>query len=369
MSKVIKFYSDELGSGGVAKVMTIWANYLSEIGHKIYLITLHKKLPFFYVNRNVNLMNIIREEKFKFISIFKNLLLEDLSSKDVTEYNIFNKKFYIKYVFLVKILRLNKSRPVQIYFVHGGSNNLLLRYSVFDLIMLKFAFSVIVVLYQNIGLKENDKIFKFRVIKKMIVNKLKIVEIPNPVIVKPTERGKIKKNVVLSVGRLDPIKGFDLLINAWHLVKLNSTSWKLIIVGDGPERDNLDFLINRLGLNSEVSVLPATSNIEKYYSECRLFISSSTHEGFGLAMVEALYFNLPVISFPTEGARKIIINNYNGIILKDFNVENLALEIQNTLNNEDILKKLAENTQDSVQHLSVEKISRNWEKIWQIKSL
>jgi glycosyltransferase involved in cell wall biosynthesis len=171
------------------------------------------------------------------------------------------------------------------------------------------------------------------------------------------------------VGRLDPIKGFDLLINAWNLAKLNSTSWKLIIVGDGPERDNLNFLINRLGLNSKVIVLPATSNIEKYYSECRLFISSSTHEGFGLAMIEALHFNSPVISFPTEGARKILINNYNGIILKDFNVEDLALGIQNTLNNEDILNKLAEKTQDSVRHLNVEKISKNWEIIWQIKSL
>ena len=98
---------------------------------------------------------------------------------------------------------------------------------------------------------------------------------------------------VLAIGRLEPVKGFDLLIESW--VNVNK---KLLIVGDGPEYSKLNSLIDKHGLGDFISITPSVSKegLIEYYQKASLLIVSSRREGGPRVALEALYLHIPVIS-------------------------------------------------------------------------
>ena len=98
---------------------------------------------------------------------------------------------------------------------------------------------------------------------------------------------------VLAIGRLEPVKGFDLLIESW--VNVNK---KLLIVGDGPEHSKLKSLIDKHGLADFITITPSVSKegLIEYYQKASLLIVSSRREGGPRVALEALYLHIPVIS-------------------------------------------------------------------------
>ena len=98
---------------------------------------------------------------------------------------------------------------------------------------------------------------------------------------------------VLAIGRLEPVKGFDLLIESW--VNVNK---KLLIVGDGPEHSKLNSLIDKHGLGDFITITPSVSkeDLIEYYQKASLLIVSSRREGGPRVALEALYLHIPVIS-------------------------------------------------------------------------
>ena len=98
---------------------------------------------------------------------------------------------------------------------------------------------------------------------------------------------------VLAIGRLEPVKGFDLLIESW--VNVNK---KLLIVGDGPEHSKLNSLIDKHGLGDFITITPSVSKegLVEYYQKASLLIVSSRREGGPRVALEALYLHIPVIS-------------------------------------------------------------------------
>ena len=98
---------------------------------------------------------------------------------------------------------------------------------------------------------------------------------------------------VLAIGRLEPVKGFDLLIESW--VNVNK---KLLIVGDGPEHSKLNSLIDKHGLGDFITITPSVSKegLIEYYQKASLLIVSSRREGGPRVALEALYLHIPVIS-------------------------------------------------------------------------
>ena len=98
---------------------------------------------------------------------------------------------------------------------------------------------------------------------------------------------------VLAIGRLEPVKGFDLLIESW--VNVNK---KLLIVGDGPEHSKLNSLIDKHSLGDFITITPSVSKegLIEYYQKASLLIVSSRREGGPRVALEALYLHIPVIS-------------------------------------------------------------------------
>ncbi len=99
----------------------------------------------------------------------------------------------------------------------------------------------------------------------------------------------------VAVGRLEPVKQYDLLLEAFH--QMQADHWQLTIVGDGSERDNLVQKVHKLGLNQQVHFTGWVNQeaVGDYLDQADVFVLSSRSEGFPLVVLEAVRAGLPVI--------------------------------------------------------------------------
>ena len=149
----------------------------------------------------------------------------------------------------------------------------------------------------------------------------------NPLTLVPGKRSEGNSKKFLAVGRLSyRHKGFDLLIDAFHIFAQKNNEWTLDIVGEGPEEKKYRQKIADYGLEDRIHLLPFTNNIQKYYSEAQVYVLSSRWEGFGLVLVEAMAHGLPVVSsdLPTS---KEIMGDF-GLYFENGNVEQLAQRLE-----------------------------------------
>ena len=106
----------------------------------------------------------------------------------------------------------------------------------------------------------------------------------------------------LAVGRLEKVKGFDLLISSWVNIETN-----LIIVGSGKEKNNLLKLIDKYNLDKKIKIIDGVnrSQLKDIYSDASMLIVSSRNEGGPRVALEALYLEIPVLSTNVGHMNKI----------------------------------------------------------------
>ena len=150
--------------------------------------------------------------------------------------------------------------------------------------------------------------------------------IPNPLTIKPGKPANAKNRRFLTIGRLTPHhKGFDLLIKAFDKFAQHNQDWYLDIVGDGPEKENLNKMIENRYLSRRVKIHPWTENIQMYYSQASVYVSSSRWKDFGLVLVQAMAHGLPVISSDLPSSKEILGDF--GMYFKNGDVDELAKKL------------------------------------------
>ena len=149
----------------------------------------------------------------------------------------------------------------------------------------------------------------------------------NPLTLIPGKMSEGNSHRFLAVGRFSHLhKGFDLLIEAFHLFAQQDSDWKLDIVGEGVEEELYKSLIQKYHLEDRVFIHPFTNNIQDYYSKAQVYVLSSRWEGFGLVLVEAMAHGLPVISsdLPTS---KEIMGDF-ALYFKNGDIKELAQKLE-----------------------------------------
>ena len=114
---------------------------------------------------------------------------------------------------------------------------------------------------------------------------------------------------VISVGRLERVKGFDRLIPIICNIRDNGADVHLWIVGEGTEEKALKQLVQECGLENDVTFTGFQSNPYSLLSRMDLFVCSSRAEGFSLAIAEALILNVPVLSMNCSGPNELLAND------------------------------------------------------------
>lgn len=149
----------------------------------------------------------------------------------------------------------------------------------------------------------------------------------NPLTLQPGRPSTGTSKKFLAVGRFSyRHKGFDLLIDAFHLFAQHNQEWTLDIVGEGSEEALYRQKIADYHLEDRIRLHPFTNHIQDYYSEAQIYVLSSRWEGFGLVLVEAMAHGLPVVSSDLPTSKEIMGNN--ALYFPNGDIEALASKLQ-----------------------------------------
>jgi glycosyltransferase involved in cell wall biosynthesis len=154
--------------------------------------------------------------------------------------------------------------------------------------------------------------------------------------------------MLLSIGRVVELKGFRYAILAMTSIVKNYPDAKLVIVGDGPEKDNLQKLVREKGLGNCVIFLGKLSNHElpKYYATADVYIGPSirtedgAQEAFGIVFVEALASGAAVVSTNVGGISDIIQNKKTGLVVAEKDSFGVALAVEKILSDNSLKNAL-----------------------------
>lgn len=149
----------------------------------------------------------------------------------------------------------------------------------------------------------------------------------NPLTLVPGAPSKGTTKSFLAVGRFShQHKGFDLLIEAFHLFSQKNQEWNLDIVGEGVEEALYKELIQKYSLENRVTIHPFTNQIQNYYSNAQVYVLSSRWEGMPLVLVEAMSHGLPIVSSDLPVSKEILGDF--GLYFKNGDITNLAERLE-----------------------------------------
>lgn len=153
---------------------------------------------------------------------------------------------------------------------------------------------------------------------------------------------------VLFVGRLVYRKGVDILIKAWKELVLCNHSCKLLIAGDGEERDRLKTQCIDSGISESVSFLGHINNIDDYLKVIDIFVIPSRQEGMPNSLLEAMACKLPVIATRIGGATDIIRDGENGLLVSPGSVQELTSAMLRLIGDKHLSDSLAQHAYETI---------------------
>jgi len=333
------------GVGGIETFTINFANKLADMGHQVIIAAeggiLEKKL-----DRKVEFYNV--------------------------NYNLFNFIQFYKSIYLIK--KIIKERKVDV--VHSFSANS----SIVGYIAAKFFRKPkVVIIGTPMGLKNSPNEFSLKTFLKNICfvlfsDKLLAIsgEIKKALIKAGANPNKItdfniigldllKYNIsehngntfrkeinvgkdvpiITTIGMLHPRKSHELFIKAANIVSKTVSPIKFVIVGDGPLRNELEILSEELNIKDKIIITGIRLDLQNILSATNIYVRPGILEGFcGISLLEAMAMYKASICFDTHDTREVIINNINGIIVPNGDVNKLAEAIIYLLKNKDKAKEI-----------------------------
>jgi glycosyltransferase involved in cell wall biosynthesis len=158
-----------------------------------------------------------------------------------------------------------------------------------------------------------------------------------------------RPGTIVSIGRLDPIKGFSHLIDACRLLHERHLAFSCEIIGEGPLRSQLEARIRSRGLQDRVRLLGAVGQpqVREILSSAEIFVLPSVRtadgnqDGIPVALMEAMALGLPVLSTWVSGIPELIINEDSGLLVPPASASALAEGMERLLRNAELRARLA----------------------------
>lgn len=366
--------------GGMERILIEKANYLSELkDFEVHIITTDQdnRPIYFELSSNVRIthLNLDFNQFFahpiisKFFSIKKLLksyrsLLEEYIRKENIDVlvSLGGKELEFLYKMNVPCRRfceLHFSISIREQFLQARGNSLLYK------LIGKYRTKQII--------KQTKYLDKLIVLTKSDYEKLRcthsnLVQIYNFSPIDSAERIDGTSKIIVAVGKLDPQKGFDLLIESCSYIK-DWQDWQLHIYGQGPDEKMLKEKIKSLNLDHQIILKGTTRHVSEVYKNAGIYVLSSRYEGFPMVLVEALSFGLPLVSFDcVSGPNELIVNNDCGILVEDGNTKKLGEAISEMLRSPQLRKEKSIIAFNKSKIFSKEEIMKQWIKLFKEKT-
>ncbi len=369
--KIVYVVGGLLAPNGMSSVLSAKINYLAEhTDYDIYMILTEKagKEWYYRINPKVKWVNFdINFDELDIMPLYKKLFCYTVKQRRY-------KRLFTDYLMdirpdiTVSTVRreINFINDIQdgskkIGEIHFNRNN----YRNFNKKWLpSFVNRYISKKWMNSLLKQLQRLERFVVLSNEDYNHWpelnnKLV-IPNSLNYFPTFYSSCDSNRIIAAGRYTYQKGFDLLIDAWEIVKKSHPHWLLDIYGAG-DTVFYESLAKRKNVSDVVRCHGAVSDIYAKYRESSIFVLSSRYEGFGMVLLEAMSTGLPAVSFACPcGPSDIIHDGEDGILVENGHVKKLADAIIWMIENPQKRIEFGVKARENSKRFSQDTIMKNW---------
>lgn len=344
--KKICFIGAGLVAGGQERHLSGLANYYAKQGYGVSIINLFRTEQFFQLEDNIEIIwpDFERKKYPRFIYAFKTIpyLRKSLKRLKPDVILSFGEWFSPYVLFSTRFLNIH----VFPFELMGPTLNLGKLIETLRKLTYKYAKGVIV-----------QTSIAAEIIKKK-TGAVKVFIIPTPVNIIETENIE-KKNQLVSVGRLSKEKGHIILLRAF--AKITDKNWTLHLIGDGPERNNLETEAEKLGVTNRVIFHGHLKNFNKLLGESEIFVLPSFYEGFPNALLEAMSVPLACISSNcVAGPSDIIEHGKNGMLVETGNVDELAAAIERLIADKELRENIAKEAYKVRETYKFEKIANQY---------
>lgn len=170
-----------------------------------------------------------------------------------------------------------------------------------------------------------------------------------------------KQKQILSIGRLAPEKGTDLLLETALQVLQKHPDWQWIVLGDGPMRPQAEAFIQKHGLQRQLLLFGNVSSVEPYLAQAAMLVSTSRFEGLGMNLLEARSMQVPCVCFGVPaGPLELIHHEQNGLLAEPFSCQQLAEQICRLIQEPAFGQKLADNAFAGLKEFDPDTILAQW---------
>jgi GalNAc-alpha-(1->4)-GalNAc-alpha-(1->3)-diNAcBac-PP-undecaprenol alpha-1,4-N-acetyl-D-galactosaminyltransferase len=167
--------------------------------------------------------------------------------------------------------------------------------------------------------------------------------------------------MLIAIGRLQPQKGFDLLIRAFSQLRHKYPEWQLTILGEGPIRGELEELRAQLQSIDSIHLPGQVKNVNAYLRQADIFVLSSRFEGFPMSLCEAMACGVPVLATDClSGPREIITDGVDGILVATEDIDALACGLDALMSDPVKRQQLAQAAPQILDRFGLEQVMKMW---------
>lgn len=360
--------------GGVAKVLTNLANSLSEEGYTVEILLMMEEQEHFYpLNSNIKVHNIDTFSHWAWkICEFNNRHLRFIPKRN-------NINAYIHHIGVFLMLRNWMRKNHQNYDIIISAWYKLSSFLALNKKASKKTIAWEHVTYETGGLLFKDTLRRYYKNLKGIVcinspainyyqkfNKTYFIPniIGEPFENQPEINFEKKENFISFVGRLDKEKNVIALLEIFKKANV-SKDWKLQIIGDGNEKNNLEKFVEENQLKNRV-IFHGTKNsneILELLRKSKIFGFTSLKEAFGNVLVEAMFCSNAIISYNCNYGPSDIVKNNSGFLIDVNNKEDFIQKLEMLTNSDEKLEKMMESASKEAQNWKQNEILKKWQEI------
>lgn len=197
----------------------------------------------------------------------------------------------------------------------------------------------------------------------------KVQVLHNPLTLDDTNKVvDLNKKIISWVGRIDIFhKGLDYLI---EIAKSLPDDWKISVAGSGRDNKKFKKMIEKNNLTNKILWVGPKNGEElaNHYLNSSVFLMTSRFESFGLVLVEAMNYGLPIIAFSQTGSDEILKNEQYGLVSENGNIKEISYKLKQLILNKDQREFWSKKSRERSKDFSLEKIAIEWDQVLGIGS-